>query len=220
MDIKGKRVLFLGDSITQGFGVRNPENRFTDVFERRTGAKVLNYGLGGSRIAKQRVATFPAASKAERDFLIRVDEDINETDVDLVVIFGGSNDFAHGDAPLGSFSSTDEYTFYGALHSLIAKLYKKLPRARVVFMTPLHRTLEDYPINLQGLGRALLIDYVNAIREVCEFYAVPVLDLYKNSGIQPAVQANKMLYMPDGVHPSDEGAERIAILLEAFLKTI
>ena len=221
MEVKGKRVLFLGDSITQGVGAGPIENRYTNVFERNTGAVVLNYGVSGTRIAKQRKAAFsPAESFGERDFLLRVDEDIKETSVDLIVVFGGTNDFGHGDAHLGLFSDRDEYTFYGALHSLIAKLTNRFPEARIVFMTPLHRDLEDYLINPQGLRRAPLIDYVNAIREVCEYYSIPVLDLYKNSGMQPAIEINKQIYMPDGLHPSAKGAERIALMLEDFVKMI
>lgn len=221
MEVKGKKVVFLGDSITQGVGVSSVENRYTDVFARATGAVVSNYGISGTRIAKQKVPYFATENAMyERDFLLRVDEDINDDDVSLIVVFGGTNDFGHGDASLGSFYERDEYTFYGAMHLLINKLAERFPEARIVFMTPLHRIGENDPCNHQGMPHAPLKDYVNAIREVCEYYSVPVLDLYKDSGMQPAIEVYKNHYMPDGLHPSDNGALRIASMLVEFVKTL
>ena len=221
MDVSGKKVIFLGDSITQGVGVSSIENRYTDVFARATGAVVSNYGISGTRIAKQKVPYFASGNAMyERDFLLRADEDIKETSADLVVVFGGTNDFGHGDAPMGTFADRREDTFYGAMHSLINKLANKFPEARIVFMTPLHRDGENEPYNGHGIRVQPLKAYVKAIREVCEYYSVPVLDLYKNSGMQPAIKIHKELYMPDGLHPSDKGAARIASLLAEFVKTL
>ena len=221
MEIKGKKVIFLGDSITAGVGVSSIENRYPDVFARNTGALVSNYGVSGSRIAKQKVTYFsPANANAERDFLLRTDEDIKDENADLIVVFGGTNDYGHGDAAMGAFFDRSEYTFYGAVHSRINKLSNKYPEARLVFMTPLHRDVEDAPFNSHGVRVPPLKDYVNAMREVCEFYSVPVLDLYKDSGMQPAIAVHRSLYMPDGLHPSDKGAVRIAEMLEAFVKLL
>ena len=54
MEIAGKTVAFLGDSITEGVGVSEISKRYTDVFGALTGAVVLNYGISGTRIAKQK----------------------------------------------------------------------------------------------------------------------------------------------------------------------
>jgi len=54
--------------------------------------------------------------------------------------------------------------------------------------------------------------------EVAEFYALPVLDLWATSGMQPRVPACRERLMPDGLHPNDAGhailAHRIAHFLE------
>ena len=60
--------------------------------------------------------------------------------------------------------------------------------------------------------------YVEAIKEVCEHYAIPVLDLYSVSGIQPEIDIIRNMYMPDGLHPSDLGAEKIANLVTKTLE--
>ena len=221
MDLKNKKVGFLGDSITYGVGTSNSENnyvgyRFPDLFAKLAGAEAFNYGVSGTRIARQSVPI--PGEPSEGHYILRVDK--MEADLDFVVVFGGTNDFGHGDAPLGNFTDRGDDTFYGALHALMLKLINKYPRATIVFLTPLHRRGEETLINSFGLRREPLIKYINAIREVAEYYSLPVLDLYKNSGLQPSVDVIRELYMPDGLHPSDLGAQKIANMLYSFLKTI
>ena len=56
MEIKGKIIDFLGDSITEGVGVADIENcRYDNVLRREYGlAATYNYGIGGPRIASER----------------------------------------------------------------------------------------------------------------------------------------------------------------------
>ncbi len=208
MEIKNKKINFLGDSITEGVGTSAPEYRYVNVFARKFApAEVRNYGIGGTRFARQ---TAPSANpRFDLDFCLRVSE--MDEDADIVVVFGGSNDFGHGDAPLGSFSDRTPYTFYGACHTLMRTLIERYPTATVVFMTPLHRAVEEAP------DKAPLSTYVSIIREVAEYYALPVLDLYKMSGLQPQLEINRKLFVPDGLHPNNAGAEKIADRLGNFL---
>ena len=54
--MKSLVINFLGDSITEGAGALCSENAFPAVCCRLAKAKEGNYGLGGTRIAKQRVS--------------------------------------------------------------------------------------------------------------------------------------------------------------------
>ena len=56
MELKGKIIDFLGDSITEGTGVEDRENnRYDNILKRKYDLKaVYNYGIGGSRLAHQR----------------------------------------------------------------------------------------------------------------------------------------------------------------------
>lgn len=215
MDIAGKTVAFLGDSITEGVGASCIENRYTDVFARLTGGVALNYGISGTRIARQKVVT---EDRFDRDFNMRVAE--MDASADVVVVFGGTNDFGHGDAPLGKFTDSTVYTFYGALHCLYRQLLEKYPEKDVVVMTPLHRLSENATVNGRGIPCEPLKKYVEAIREVAEYYSLPVLDLWKMSGMQPAIDVIREKYMPDGLHPSDLGAAKIADKLRDFLLSL
>jgi lysophospholipase L1-like esterase len=55
---------------------------------------------------------------------------------------------------------------------------------------------------------------------VAEYYSFPVLDLFKNSGIQPEVPIMKETFTVDGLHPNDAGYELISEMVINFLKTL
>ena len=137
-----------------------------------------------------------------------------DLDADLIVVFGGTNDYGHGDAPIGCFEDRTPDTFYGACHTLMTSLIDRYPDADIVFMTPLHRAVEEQP------GKLPLAGYVAIIREVAAYYALPVLDLYTTSGIQPKVKILREKFMPDGLHPNDAGAEKVADRLGNFLLSL
>ena len=220
MELKNKKIVFLGDSITEGHGVNNPENRFVDRIAASTGAICKNFGISGTRIAKQ---TIPSHNERyDSDFISRVDD--LDADANIVVVFGGTNDWGHGDAKIGSFENHDPYTFYGALHTLYTSLIEKYPSSQIVMLTPLHRIGEAGPIVREDMPQsnktASLKDYVNIIREVAEFYSIPVLDLFKTSGIQPAIPVITEKYIPDGLHPNDDGHALLANRIIKFLETL
>ena len=217
MELRGKKVNFLGDSITEGVGVEDPKNRFADRLAARFGLIARNYGICGTRIARQHVPS--ENPRYDLDFCSRVAE--MDPDADVVVVFGGTNDFGHGDAPLGVMSDRTADTFYGALHVLYSSLLEKYPAAEIVVLTPLHRFNESDPAkNPRRTPPLLLRPFVDAIREVAEYYALPVLDLYAMSGLQPCVPTIMERYVPDGLHPNDAGHEILARRIGAFLSAL
>lgn len=218
MELKGKKIAFLGDSITEGAGVANPENFFWKRIGRLTGAECYGYGIGGTRIAPQHAAS--AEGVWDRHFGSRVDEMI--PDADIVVVFGGTNDFGHGDAPFGRYADRTTDTFCGAFAVLLEKLINRYPDAQLVVMTPLHRSSEnELGVNEWGVRRDFPLEsYVDAILALSGYYSVPVLDLFRTSGLQPAVPILKERYMPDGLHPNDLGHERVANRLIGFLQSL
>jgi lysophospholipase L1-like esterase len=218
LDIRNKKINFLGDSITEGFGVSCSEHIYLNLLKKDVPlAAARNYGVGGTRIAAQKVPTNP---EWDRDFISRVDE--MDKNADIVVVFGGTNDFGRGDAPIGSFSDRTAYTFYGACHILMEKLVDRYPHSTIVFMTPLHRDNENNPRGdgFKEAGIAVLSIYVDIIKEVARYYSISVLDLFATSGIQPCVPIIKKLYCPDGLHPNDEGQKIIAARLKGFLSSL
>ena len=212
MELKGKKVNFLGDSITQGVGASCEQNKYVEVFARLTGAKVRNYGISGTRIARQH-----GVNPYGECYCYRIDT--MDADADVVVVFGGTNDYGHGDAPIGTPDDKTPDTFYGACNYLACELMKKYPTATIVFLTPLHRVNEDFSASQRPDG-PVLKEFVDIIREVAEKYSIPVLDLWKMAGIQPNIEISKITYMPDGLHPNDAGHALLANRLAGFLRSL
>jgi len=207
MELKNKKLAFLGDSITEGCGVAHIKDAFWNRIGERAGAQVFGYGIGGTRIAAQRDRLEPIDTL---HFHTRVEEMI--PDADVIVVFGGTNDFGHGDAPLGTMADRSDDTFYGGFHLLIEKLIARYPEGQILLLTPMHRLgEEDTSRNDRGLPRTGdLKTYVRAIREIAEYYGLPVVDLFAHCPIQPAVALQREKYMPDGLHPNEAGHELIA----------
>ena len=113
-------------------------------------------------------------------------------------------------------------TFCGACHYLLRELKVNFPQAEIVVTTPMHRCREDDPY---GSGRKTepcppLREYAAAIRQTAQEYGLHVLDLFGERFLDPNDPEIQQKYVPDGLHPNDEGhvllAERIARFLEAL----
>ncbi len=215
MKLEGKIINFLGDSITESLGVSDQSKTYYARLKGKYGLEKVNgYGISGTRFAEQ--ITPSEYEFYDRYFASRVDD---MADADAVVVFGGTNDFGHGDAPIGEFADRTPKTFYGACHDLFRRLIEKYPGKPIVIMTPLHRREEDDVRVKHGVS-VTLKTYVNIIREVAEYYSLPVCDMFKNSGMQQAIPVIKEKFMPDGLHPNDAGHELIAERLGEFLKNL
>ena len=213
MELKGIKMAVLGDSITQGAGVENLSNMYYNRIQRECGVRELYVdGIGGTRIARQQTPS--EEPTFDLDFVSRIDK-IDE-DCDLVVVFGGTNDFGHGDAPIGTPDDRTEDTFWGACHLLCEKLIQRFPKSKLVYMSPLHRITEDE----QNRHGKILNDYVEIIKIVTRKYPIPFLDMMQEGGLAPRVPIHQELYMPDGLHPNDAGQGRIAERLKGFLQSL
>lgn len=93
MELKGKKINFLGDSITEGAGTSCEAARFTCVLKDIAGlSEIRNYGIGGTRIARQQTVTNEKHDK--NDYCGRFQS--MDDDADIIVVFGGTNDYGHG----------------------------------------------------------------------------------------------------------------------------
>lgn len=210
MELKGLTINFLGDSITEGYGTTDKDKVFHQIIKEKYGLKrAYNYGVSGTRIARQIV---PTESKPKHDLTFELRSEIMDRNADAVVVFGGTNDFGHGDAPFGSIDSDDIYTFCGAVNSLIKRLVIDFPSKKIIFMTPLHRGNEMNPSEPDG---KILEDYVEALRAICKKHYIPVIDLFEIHPLDP----NDKTLVPDRLHPSDAGHEVLAdVVAKELLK--
>ena len=205
-----------GDSTTWGDnGIKSGGNgiAWPAKLQKILGFKeVRNFGKKGSRLA--------VTADRNDSFIERLGE-LPEAG-DIILVLGGVNDFQH-DVPLGNLGDADEHTFYGALDKLLVKLLAKYPQKKLIFMTPMKNRFQHptkhYPdsftANRQGLKQ---VDYVEAIRTACDYYSVPVFDLYRESGISPFHEVQAKLFMPDCLHYNEAGYERLAQRIAEYLK--
>ena len=224
MILQGKKIAFLGDSITEGVGVKNiAKNRYDNVLKRECGlSEVFNYGIGGTRIAHQQVPS----EKPRHDlcFCGRV-YNVNKG-VDIVVVYGGVNDYLHGDAPIGQFGDKTPATFYGGIWFLMNYLKTNFEGKTVVFLTPARLNYcgidgtkpSDRPVKKPD---ALPIkEYIKIIEQTAENFGFPTYNTYENLGIDPTVLADKETYTSDGLHFNDNGHKIIATKLKEFLESL
>ncbi len=209
MELAGKKINFLGDSITQGSCATAPDKCYLEIIKERYHlAAARNYGIGGTRIARQQKPS--EVEKFDRDFPSRVAE--MDRDADIVVVFGGTNDHGHGDAPFGTDEDRGVDTFCGACHSLYCMVLEAFPQAKILVVTPLHRAVETREDGIT------LEDYVNQIRRAAAQYPVTVLDLYETSAIRADIPEIAARLTTDGLHPNDEGHAILAREIGEFLK--
>lgn len=202
---------FLGDSITEGVGASSYEKCFVSRVSQLLKCEVINHGIGGTRFAHQSKPS--DEPRWDLDFCSRLKE-LNPN-ADLVFVFGGTNDFGHGDAPIGNIDDDTPNTFCGACNYIINYLLKLYKIEQISFILPLHRVGEDNP---RGDGykeppSLVLEGYRNVIKEVLDKRKIPYVDFRDNFG----KAENNPLFM-DGLHPSDEGHNLLAELIVKYIK--
>lgn len=211
---KDKTINFLGDSITFGYNGNYPNDNIASVDkpypaivkELLNCQLVNNYGSNGSTISGDGI------NSGTNPMNIRFNN-MDET-ADYVVVFGGTND--HGqNITLGKIEDITNITFYGSLDILIKGLIEKYPTKRIAFITPLRK------INIGANENGnTLEDFVNAIKEKCKQYAIPVLDFYNESGCIPQIESFKINNLPDGLHPNQAYYYTLAKKIANFIETL
>ncbi len=217
MELKDKIIAFLGDSITEGHGVEDIENnRYDNVIKKKCGLKaVYNYGIGGTRIAHQSTAS--EKPRYDLCFCGRA-YDLN-SDADIIIVFGGTNDYGHGDALFGTEDDATPNTFCGAVEFLMTFLKETYSGKQIVFLTPARRNSDEAVSGnpIKAADAKPLKAYVDMIVKKGEKHNIPVLNLYNELGINPNIAEEREKYTTDGLHFNDDGQHIIAERVIDFL---
>ena len=200
---------FIGDSITFGVGASQPEYTYVNRVKKTLGCDVVNYGISGTRIARQIEIT--ENHQCDMDFNLRLE--FIDPSLDRLFVFGGTNDFGHGRTPFGEKDDTDVYTFHGAVNTLCRTLIDKLGKEKIVFLIPLKRADTDCATNAYT-GKCWK-DYVEVINYYVDKYGLKKIDLFSALPTPPFTESE---FFIDGLHPNDKGYSVIAEKICEFIK--
>jgi lysophospholipase L1-like esterase len=205
-----KTINCLGDSITQGIikdgtGYSVVSNPYPSILKNILSAQTVNnYGIGGA----------PIAGSVSSSFVNRYST--MEINADYVIVFGGTNDYDANKITLGVKGDTTNVSFYGGLYVLINGLISRYPTSKICFILPMQRS------DVTGANEFgyTLKQYVAAIKEMCEEYSIPYLDLHYQGGAYPLNTAWRTANFSDGVHPNQSYYYVLANKIAQFIKTL
>ncbi len=231
----GKRVAYLGDSMTQKRDTSL--HLYWEYLAEMMDITPYVYGISGH----QWDGIYKQAQKLLQE---------HGTDVDAIFIFAGTNDYNHS-IPMGKFykESTRETihngknvlrkyrtliendsTFCGRVNKVMAYLKTNFPEQQVIVMTPIHRGYakfnatneqpEERYANAQGL---YLDDYVETLKKAASIWSVPLIDLHSLSGLYPLAEAHARYFknaQTDLLHPSKAGHLRLASTIKYQLMAL
>ena len=201
--LSGKTIVFLGDSVTVGLGWQNEigdtKNKYgwaKIIQEHFPTATVKNLAISGACIANTGnyidvIYQYVAMSKTELP-------DYYTPNPDYIIFSGGANDglnsvsmgtICDGFAP--AYENIN--TTIGALEYMFANAYNAYPTARKGFI--ITQRLTD-----------VVEEYYDAIRNVCQKWSIPVLDLSRVGEINAFIDGIATTYFPtdDRVHPNEK----------------
>ena len=236
----GKKVAFLGDSITDPSQTNRPQRIYWQYLAEGLGLEPHVYAVSGYQWDR----VYRAARKMKDEM---------GGEVDAILVFAGTNDYMNG-IPLGKWYDVaeeevwlkgktrklpcrrfnkDMKTFKGRVNTVMDFLKTNFPAQQIIVMTPLHRGHYDLgDSNVQpdettpnALGKHLE-EYVAALREAADIWSVPVIDLYRESGLFPLNDAYAKYFRyagpkpMDKLHPNTEGHRRLAKMIAARLMSM
>lgn len=205
------KLAFLGDSITEGYGASAIDLRYVEQVKKLLGAEVINYGIGGTRLARQ-LARTSSSHAHDVDFNMRTP--LLDKTADKIFVFGGTNDYGHGVAPIGNVGDYDAFTFHGAINMLFSTLIGMYGKDNVIIMLPLKRYCMNVPSTNSNLR---LADYVEIIKHYVDYYGLKYIDLFNDCLPEPDTNVPSEFFT-DGLHPNDKGHKLIAEKICEFIK--
>jgi lysophospholipase L1-like esterase len=225
---EGARVAFLGDSITDARQIGTTNDVYWHNLVDILGIEPYVYGISGHRMNQ----IVGQGERLERE---------HGQDVDAIIVFIGTNDF-NGNIPVGewytySMEKTiddgpeeverkhrelvyDDATFKGRANTTLRWLKTHYPDKQIIFLTPIHRAYAMFsadniqpPESFANACGLFIEDYIRAVRELADVWAVPVIDLASISGLYPMLDEHAKYFRnadTDRLHPNTEGHWRMA----------
>ena len=95
------------------------------------------------------------------------------------------------------------------------------PTAKIGVITPAKSICAENTSFLEVNSKGnTLVNYCNAIEEVCAKFGVPCYNLYENCMMNIDIESIKTTYVPDGIHLSNDGHKIISNGLSKFIERL
>lgn len=224
--LAGKRVLVLGDSISADY-YANYKKWVTVLMEEGFfSADTTNDSIHATGFVARYTGDDP---NAENDFISRVTALTDKSSYDLIIVFGGINDYIQN-VEMGETGGDIGTYFKPAVDYFFRYLLQNFPNAQVVVLSPL-RTYNIWRNKAGGSQETghYQTEYADYIRQVAESLNLPVLNLTEESGFCPYEEEFREKWTlipsgytrPDGVHPNEDYQEQfLAPMIKEFLSQL
>jgi lysophospholipase L1-like esterase len=198
--LDGKKINFLGDSYVAGH-TAGSKITWNYMLAQKHNMTWRNYGINGNGIVANRGSTPMIERYTQMD-----------NDADYVVVVGGKNDYN---------AQLDLNSFKDGVANLISGLVTKYPGKKICFFTPWYVPQSILEANNNG-GAIPLIDYVNAIEEVCKTYSIPCFNSNRSGVLMwdATFRTNYCLSPTDISHLNEAGHRLFLNAAEKFIESI
>lgn len=217
----GKKWLVIGDSISTDHA-DEAEVGYAELVAKSLGMLKQNVACSGSTVRGWLLGNTDYVTKKYDEFSL---------DYDLITVMLGTNDMVYTATPIGSLNdSVYQAGIQSSMPSYIARLQllyeglrQRYPKSVIAFLTPIRRYNKDGSVfTVSGRTTA---DFAQAVRDVCEYYAIPCIDIYDCIDARTQTQRDNFYIITegshDGTHPNDVGhALFVAPIVEARLREI
>jgi len=186
--LSGKKLLTLGDS-------NSANGYYQQKIAEITGATIVNNSFAGAKYSITNNPTYDPHS------FYTLSSTVDLTDIEHVFIMFGTNDYNNSLA-LGNATEKVSTTVKGALYAGLENLLTRKPSLKIFISTPIwsgtitDTKLEDCHTTPNNIG-LYLRDYVEAVKDVCKLFGVPVFNALENGGIN---KFNYTTYYYDYIH--------------------
>ena len=202
--LKNKKGLFIGDSLT--LKTYHSEKNYHDFISEKKGCTVINWGKDGYTYVQmlEQIASMPS----------------NE-EVDFITVFLGTNDWHVGTLELGTFGDKTTTTVSGNIYNFYDQLITKYGDKPIYVFTPLPRNNAgvQWGLNCVANNRNYnLLQLVDVIKQTCEHFSIPCMDLYRESGFFLGYNISKSKFFTDGLHLNIKGHEVLGNKMIPFLE--
>lgn len=186
-NLKGKKIIFLGSSVT--YGSASKQASFVEYMAARDGIEYVKEAVSGTTLVNE--------EGNDTNYIARMEANIPPQDADLFVCQLSTND-ATQDKPLGEISDSmdmndfDQTTIAGAIEYVIAYAQENY-NCPVMFYTGTKYDSEKYQ------------EMVNLLLEIQKKWGIGVIDMWNDLSVEDLEEGKYDYYMSNGIHPDRAG---------------